>query len=112
MQATQPNADDAVQVTKAKASAKVNPFVVRADAKSNPFVLPTVAAKVPPPTPPAEASVPEPSAAPDRTAEFVRTVHDDACSIFGTVLGPEANAAHRNHFHVDMAERRYRNFCE
>jgi hypothetical protein len=111
-QATRPNADDAVQVTKAKVSARVNPFAVPIDAKSNPFVLPTVAAKVPPPAPSAEASAPEPKAAPDRTAEFVRKVHDDACSIFGTVLGPEANDAHKNHFHLDMKKRRRSAFCE
>ena len=28
-----------------------------------------------------------------------------ACKLFNTVLGPEANNAHHNHFHVDMAER-------
>jgi hypothetical protein len=111
-QVAQPIADDAVQVTKTKVSARVNPFVVPADTKSNPFVLPTVAAKVPPPTPPAEASAPEPKAEPDRTAEFVRKVHDDACSVFGTVLGPEANDAHKNHFHLDMKKRRHSAFCE
>ena len=110
--ATQPNADDAIQVTKAQVGARVNPFVVPADTKSNPFVLPTVAAKVPPPAPPAEAAAPEPNVAPDRTAEFVRNVHDDACSIFGTVLGPEANDAHKNHFHLDMKKRRRSAFCE
>ena len=31
---------------------------------------------------------------------------------FTTVLGPEANEAHRNHFHFDLAERRRRAFCE
>jgi hypothetical protein len=38
-------------------------------------------------------------------AQFLRAAHRSACGIFGTVLGPEANKAHRNHFHVDMAER-------
>jgi hypothetical protein len=75
-------------------------------------VLPAVAAKVPPPAPPVEASPPVPNAAPDRTAEFVRNVHDDACSIFGTVLGPEANDAHKNHFHLDMKKRRHAAICE
>ncbi len=37
---------------------------------------------------------------------FLHEVHDGACEIFGTTLGPEANAAHRNHFHLDMKERR------
>ncbi len=47
----------------------------------------------------------------DRT-EFLRGAHASACKIFGTVLGPEANNAHKNHFHVDMAERRSGSFCE
>ncbi|MFJ3525230.1 extensin family protein [Pseudomonas sp. NPDC090203] len=33
---------------------------------------------------------------------FLRQVRDDACKQFNTVLGPDYNAAHRNHFHVDM----------
>lgn len=48
----------------------------------------------------------------DGRAKFHRTAHETACKIFGTVLGPEANEAHRNHFHIDLAERRLNNFCE
>ena len=48
----------------------------------------------------------------DRKARFLKDIHDSACRIFGTVLGPEANRAHENHFHVDMAERRTGSFCE
>jgi hypothetical protein len=48
----------------------------------------------------------------DERAQFLRDVHAGACKIFGTVLGPEANEAHRNHFHVDMAKRRRSAFCE
>ncbi len=44
--------------------------------------------------------------------DFLRRAHSTACQVFGTVLGPEANAAHRNHFHVDMAERKLRSICE
>ena len=33
---------------------------------------------------------------------FLRQVRDGACQQFNTVLGPDYNAAHRNHFHVDM----------
>jgi hypothetical protein len=43
---------------------------------------------------------------------FMREVHARACKHFGTVLGPEANNAHKNHFHLDMAERKRSNFCE
>ncbi len=35
-------------------------------------------------------------------AEFLRQVQQAACESFGTVLGPDYNAAHHNHFHVDM----------
>lgn len=46
-------------------------------------------------------------------ARFLRGAHETACKIFGTVLGPEANNAHRNHLHIDMAERGVRgSFCE
>ena len=46
----------------------------------------------------------------DRAA-FLRSAHSAACRIFGTVLGPEANDAHRNHFHIDLAYRRRSNYC-
>ena len=32
---------------------------------------------------------------------FLRAVRDGACGTFETVLGPEYNAAHRDHFHLD-----------
>lgn len=59
-----------------------------------------------PASPPPEAEKPSPR------RRFLRQIHAKACGTFGTVLGPEANEAHRNHFHVDMAKRRYRNYCE
>jgi hypothetical protein len=33
---------------------------------------------------------------------MLRYAHDAACSIFTTTLGPEANAQHQDHFHVDL----------
>ena len=42
----------------------------------------------------------------DERAAFLRAIHAGACQIFGTALGPEANDAHKNHFHFDMKERR------
>lgn len=33
--------------------------------------------------------------------EFLRVVHRSACKRFGTVLGPNYNAAHRDHFHLE-----------
>jgi hypothetical protein len=44
--------------------------------------------------------------------QFLHAAHEAACQIFGTTLGPEANAEHRNHFHVDMAERKVKKICD
>ena len=57
------------------------------------------------PVPPAEAR---------NTAEarFLRRLHKGACGVFGTVLGPEANEAHRDHFHFDLAHRRHSALCQ
>lgn len=33
--------------------------------------------------------------------EFLRVVHESACKRFGTVLGPEYNRAHADHFHLE-----------
>jgi hypothetical protein len=35
------------------------------------------------------------------TREFLRVVHKSACKRFGTVLGPDYNAAHEDHFHLE-----------
>ena len=37
---------------------------------------------------------------------FLHNVHDEACGEFHTVLGPNANRAHRDHFHLDLQNRR------
>ncbi|HMP56272.1 MAG TPA: extensin family protein, partial [Novosphingobium sp.] len=34
--------------------------------------------------------------------EFLRVVHQSACKRFGTVLGPDYNAAHRDHLHIEL----------
>ena len=36
-------------------------------------------------------------------ALFLRDVRAGACRFFKVVLGPDYNAAHRDHFHLDMA---------
>ena len=41
-------------------------------------------------------------------ALFLRAIRDEACPIFGTVLSPDYNAAHRDHFHLDQAARAWR----
>jgi hypothetical protein len=38
-------------------------------------------------------------------ARFLREVRDGACRLFATTLSPDYNAAHRDHFHLDQAER-------
>jgi len=103
------------------AMVKANPFVVPIsvpiDPHTNPFVVPTAVAKAAPAAPPA-APKPEAPVLPvsqpgsDASSKFVKAVHDEACNVFGTVLGPEANAAHKNHFHLDMKARRHSAFCE
>jgi hypothetical protein len=35
---------------------------------------------------------------------FLRRLHESACKRFGTVLGPDYNRAHANHFHFDMGK--------
>jgi peptidoglycan hydrolase-like protein with peptidoglycan-binding domain len=48
----------------------------------------------------------------DPERAFLKSVRDDACSIFGTVLGPGADEAHKSHLHLDMKERRGGSFCQ
>lgn len=38
----------------------------------------------------------------NQDARFLRQVRDGACDVFSVVLSPDYNAAHRNHFHVDV----------
>ncbi len=114
------------------AAATSNPFVVTA--KTNPFVslIPdlqysTRLAPKPAPLEPAKPdearkseekageTSPAPKSAeplPAADAAFVRTVHDQACKVFGTVLGPAANEAHKDHFHLDMKTRRHAGYCQ
>lgn len=60
------------------------------------------------PVVPAKGSL---SAAKTTEAAFLKRLHNGACGVFGTVLGPEANEAHRDHFHFDMKARRRRSVC-
>jgi hypothetical protein len=59
--------------------------------------------------PPLSTTPPPP---PTKNGLFLHAAHQAACRIFGTTLGPEANEAHRNHFHVDMAERKFTKICD
>jgi hypothetical protein len=38
-------------------------------------------------------------------ATFLRTVRTGACDLYATVLSPDYNAAHRDHLHLDQANR-------
>ena len=38
-----------------------------------------------------------------RESAFLRAVHDGACREFTTVLGPNYDRNHRDHFHMDLA---------
>lgn len=40
-----------------------------------------------------------------RERAFLRRVRDGACTLFATVLSPDYNAAHADHFHLDQAAR-------
>jgi len=43
--------------------------------------------------------------------KVLRRMHSAACGPFGTVLGPEANHFHRDHFHFDTARYRSGSYC-
>jgi hypothetical protein len=59
------------------------------------------------PAPAMPGNLPEPP-----QEQFLHRLHKSACGVFGTVLGPEANDAHRDHFHLDLAQRRSkRSYC-
>lgn len=83
--------------------------------ETHPFFKPVFAAPMELPHPQdeePEGPVPEGNLSRSEAKAFLRTIHGDACKIFWTVLGPEANAAHRDHFHLDMRKRRYVRICE
>ncbi len=42
---------------------------------------------------------------------ILRQVHSAACGPFGTVLGPNADRFHRDHFHFDTAQYRSGSYC-
>lgn len=72
-----------------KRTEKLKPITARAVLRPNRPALP----------PPRAPSVP--------TELFLKRVHERSCEVFKTVLGPEANEDHRNHFHLDLAQRRH-----
>jgi hypothetical protein len=47
-----------------------------------------------------------------REAGFLRAIHKGACRTFTTVLGPDHDRAHHDHFHFDLARRRSGAVCK
>ncbi|WOI56471.1 extensin family protein [Palleronia sp. LCG004] len=46
-----------------------------------------------------------------RRGRLLRRMHEAACGPFGTVLGPESDRFHRDHFHFDTASYRSGPYC-
>jgi hypothetical protein len=46
-----------------------------------------------------------------RQGPILRALHRAACGTFGTVLGPDSDRFHRDHFHFDTARYRTGSFC-
>jgi len=46
-----------------------------------------------------------------RTGELLRDLHRGACGPFGTVLGPNSDRFHQDHFHFDVAAYRSGSYC-
>ena len=60
----------------------------------------------------AESKAPAPDPLTLPQAKFLRRVHQGACEVFTTVLGPEANDIHRTHLHLDLQDRHSLNVCK
>ncbi|MBK0399647.1 extensin family protein [Limibaculum sp. M0105] len=43
--------------------------------------------------------------------KFLKAVHRQSCGLFMTVLGPDADRYHHDHFHLDTARRRGNAYC-
>ncbi len=87
-----------------------------ATAKSNPFVSPRPEPEAPADNAreaPSNPSAPDPRTLDgDEAKAFLKRLHTEACKTFETVLGPDSNAAHKDHFHLDMKKRRYVKICQ
>lgn len=78
-------------------------------------VRPDVMGPVKPPLPVTKASAKRAESTPDAiqpAAQLLRRAHSGACPMFSTVLGPEANDAHRDHLHFDLKLRARKGLCE
>jgi hypothetical protein len=46
-----------------------------------------------------------------KNGRILRKMHKSACGPFGTVLGPESDRYHKDHFHFDIARHRGGSYC-
>ncbi|TPQ50589.1 extensin [Prosthecomicrobium hirschii] len=46
------------------------------------------------------------------TVTFLQEVGDRSCLIFNTVIGPDGDIHHQDHFHIDLANRRSGKYCK
>ncbi len=90
--AAAPSIADAGKKSEGRSKGRVEKANFKRDAETKQAALPPIA------SPLAPASTKE--------AAFLKRVHQGSCSVFATVLGPETNEAHRDHFHLDMKERK------
>ena len=107
---TRSNGIDKITITLPGASAAANDEITKLGGPKAAGARKADPTKPGPTTEVAALSIVEKSPGPQ--AQFLHAAHAAACRIFGTTLGPEANADHRNHFHVDMAERKYKKICD
>lgn len=72
----------------------------------------TARADTPPKTGTPDAGQPAPTVPETAELSFLKELHTGACGVFTTVLGPHANRAHHDHFHLDLKQRSGRSYCE
>lgn len=46
-----------------------------------------------------------------QNSKIMKKFHEGACGYFGTVLGPNADKNHQDHFHLDVKVRSYGSYC-
>lgn len=46
-----------------------------------------------------------------KKGKILKKMHKDACGPFGTVLGPNADRYHQDHFHFDVAKHKWGDYC-
>jgi hypothetical protein len=97
-------ADQAAPTDKVTAKpASATPAAMQASVKSAALIEDNAGAE-------SKAPAPDPLSLPQ--AKFLRRVHQGACEVFTTVLGPEANDIHRTHLHLDLQNRNSLNVCK